>query len=152
MTTTHGEMHGEHRQWSSDNAMWRDDLEAWKRESDRALAELGRLEHALREHHRELAGHRETIAAEELALREHERALAAFEAGGEGEELIALARSHKQAADDHARRRREHEDLKKRHHTAMACWGLLVEALVRPEPAAAGTSGKGAARIERVSR
>jgi hypothetical protein len=139
MSTTHGEMHGEHKQWLSDNSMWRDDLESWMKETDRALVGLKEVERALRDHVKDLQSHQVSITAEEETLLGHERALAEFEAGGPGDDLVRLARPHREAADDHARQRRAHESLKKSHHTAMAHLALLIKALTQPARPTGGT-------------
>jgi hypothetical protein len=116
--------------------MSRNDLDIWAGEIDRALAGLKGLERAMRDHLQELQSRRESISAEQQTLRAHERALAEFEAGGSGADLVRLARPHREIAEQHARQQRAHESLKKRHHTAMAYWTMLVEALTRPAQSA----------------
>jgi hypothetical protein len=64
-------------------------------------------------------------------LREHEHALAEFERGGPGDELLVMAKSHKENAEQHAQQREGHERLKKRHHTVVAHWSLLLKALTQ---------------------
>jgi hypothetical protein len=135
MATIHCEMHGEHRQWLSDAAMWGDDLDNWTRENDLALAGLEELERVLRDHGRELQRHRESITTEEQSLLGHGLALAKFEACREGDDLVRLARPHRERADGHAFQGRAHESLKKRHHMTMAYSALLIKALTRPTPA-----------------
>jgi hypothetical protein len=141
MNTTHGEMHGEHRQWSSDNAMWCDDLDCWKWEAERAIVALKDVERFLRDHVAQLDARRSSIGAEGQRLRAHERALAEFEAGGQDAELMRLARPHLERSADHARERIAHEGLKKRHHEAMAYWTLLVKSLARSCQAKAARAG-----------
>jgi hypothetical protein len=131
MATIHGEMHGEHRQWLSDDALWRDELAIWQKEIDQALGGLTKLEEALREHGKGLQDHLETIAAEERKLRDHEHALADFERGGSGNELLLMARTHTETADKHVQQRQAHERLKKQHHTVRAYWSLLLKVLTQ---------------------
>jgi hypothetical protein len=122
-------MHCEHREWLSDNSMWRDDLAIWQQEIDHALGDLRTLEDALREHRKVLQCHLDAIAAEELAANQHEHALAEFERGGPGDDLLQMAKPHQENADKHAQQWQAHERLKKGHHTVMAHWSLLHKAL-----------------------
>jgi len=131
MATAHVEMHAEHRQWLSDNAMWRDDIALWQQEIEQALDGVKKLEDALQQHSKELQSHLGTITAGEQALKVHEHALAEFQRGSSGKELelLVMAKTHKKKADEHVQQRQTHECLKKQHHTIMAHWSLLLNAL-----------------------
>jgi hypothetical protein len=43
-----------------------------------------------------------------------------------------MARQHSREAGHHVEHRRLHEQLKRRHHTVMAHWSLLLKALHKP--------------------
>jgi hypothetical protein len=133
MTTALADMHNEHQHWLSDNAFWRDEVAVWQRELDDARQGLLRLEGVLRDHRSSLHDHLDTIAAEEHARQELQRTLAELGKGRSPEELeeLLLAMNHKRNTGGHAQQRDVHEKLKKRHHTVMAHWSLLVRALTR---------------------
>jgi hypothetical protein len=111
--------------------MWRDDLVIWEREIEQALADSKQLEDALRAHRKALQDHLEATGAQEQTLYKHERALAEYERGGPGEDLLPMAKVHKENAEKHAKHAAAHERLKRHHHTVMAHWSLLLEALAR---------------------
>jgi hypothetical protein len=122
-------MHTEHRYWLSEDSLWQDDITLWQRDIDQALTDLKRLEDALREHRKRLQVRLDEIAAEQQAVNQHEHALAEFERGGPGDDLLRMVKPHQENADKHALKRQAHEQLKRRHHTVMAHWSLLLKAL-----------------------
>jgi hypothetical protein len=122
-------MHAEHRQWLSDDAMWRDDLAAWEGEVNEALEGLKMLGEALRKHGEALRSHLATIGREEEVANYHEKAIADYEAGGSGVPLLHTAQIHQQTGARHVHKRLAHERLKRHHHTVMAHWNLLFKAL-----------------------
>jgi hypothetical protein len=123
-------MHSEHREWLSETSMWQDDLTLWQGDIDQALSGLKRLEDALREHRNVLQGRLDAIAAEQQAVNQHEHALAEFERGGPGDDLLRMVKPHQENADKHSLQRQTHEQLKRRQHTVMAHWSLLLKALM----------------------
>jgi hypothetical protein len=134
-TGSHADMHAEHRRWLDDEALWRDELAVWHKELEAALAGLKQTDAGLQDHRSGLEAHGEDLRTEAEALAGHETALAEFEHGsvrGGGEELIRLAKAHRDAAARHARRRNAHERLKRHHHTVMARAARLGKALAGP--------------------
>ncbi len=130
-TATDLEMHSEHRQWTADQAMWRDDIANWQKEIKKAFDGLKKLEKALHEHQASLDGQLHFINTEQEVVKEHEHALALNGKGGLSEELHGLAKNHKAIAEKHQEFRINHENLKRSHHIAMACWSLLLKALTK---------------------
>lgn len=128
----HIEMHRDHVHWLDAIALWREEIGLWNEEYDRALADLASLETALRKHAKAIADHLEELNAQEGRVRAHEHALAEFESGGRGEDLITLAKTHKEEEASHARKRAAHERIKKHYHTIMAHWALLHKEITRP--------------------
>jgi hypothetical protein len=126
------DMHNEHRFWESEISLWRDDLRAWQQELAKAQGEIKQLEKALEDHGQVLRTHGSTLRLEEQTFEGHEHAIAEYEKGGEGDELFEMARQHTQVAGHHVDHRRAHEQLKRRHHTVIAHWNLLLNALREP--------------------
>ena len=129
-TVTDPQVHGEHRQRQTDVALWRCDVGFWRQEARKALADLKRLEAALLEHTRALEDHADKLATREEVLNAH----AEFPADGDGQasaEGWILHVSHHHDATTHVRERDLHERIKRRHHTMMAYWSLLLDILDR---------------------
>jgi chromosome segregation ATPase len=135
-TTTHERMHGEHRFWESEINLWREDLRAWQHELAHAQGEITQLETALEQHARTLKQHASALRLEEQKEDSHEHAIVKYEQGGEGDELFEMAREHSEEALRHAGHRTAHEQLKRRHHTVIAHWNVLLKALREPAEAA----------------
>lgn len=131
-STTHMDMHNEHRLWESEISLWRDDLRAWQQELANAQGEIKELEKALNDHAQALRTHGSSLRLEEQTFEGHEHAIAEYEKGGEGGELFEMARQHCLEAGHHVEHRRVHEHLKRRHHTVIAHWNLLLKALREP--------------------
>ena len=126
---THETMHHEHRLWDSEIGAWRDDLRAFQHELSAAARELSQLEEAFKKHNMILQRHAASIRLDELEADAHEHALTEFEKGGEGQELIPLARKHLDEAARQDKQREAHEKLKRRHHEVMLRWRALWKAL-----------------------
>jgi hypothetical protein len=130
--SAHIEMHVDHRHWSGERALWQETDAIWQKEIEAAFESLRQAQTALEEHRQALLEHAKAIRAEDKASAEHEHALSECELGtvrGGGEELIKMAKLHKQRAERHARMREVTERLKRHHHTVMAQAGLLLKAL-----------------------
>jgi septal ring factor EnvC (AmiA/AmiB activator) len=108
----------------------------WWRPEDElktAVSDLKRLESALRAQQATLEAHRRAVAAHERHLAGHEHALAEFERGAAANnDLLTMAKDHRQEVPRHAQQREAHERLKRRQHTLMAHWSLLLKALAGP--------------------
>ena len=122
-------MHGEHRYWESEVSLWRDDLCAWQKELAKVQSEIKLLEEALADHGRTLRLHGSSLRLDEQEFENHEHEIVEYEKGGEGEELLEMARRHTAQAEQHDHHRTAHEQLKRRHHTIIAHWNLLLKAL-----------------------
>jgi hypothetical protein len=124
-------MHHEHRQWLSENDLWRCDIGSWQEELRRAVVGLKEIEAALKEHETALQTHAAAIRLREQELATHEHALAEYERGEAGAELLGLARTHKAEAAKHAQQRDAHERIKRHHHEVIAKMSLLHKALAK---------------------
>ena len=133
---THIGMHREHVTWHKEDDFWRDDLAIWQSEIEHVIEDMPRMEMALREHAELLRKHAASIRLNEQRYATHEHTLVNYEQGEAPQELIELARSHEEEAEQHVTLRWAHDDFKKRQHTLMANWRLLLRALVKAESAA----------------
>lgn len=129
--TTPG-IHGQHTTWESDISLWRDDIRVWQQELATSEAHIKQLEEALAEHKHAMRIHASALRLEEQTIEEHEHAIAEYEKGGEGEELLEMARRHTGVATSHHKHRTDHEQLKRRHHNIITHWNLLLKALLDP--------------------
>lgn len=130
---SHLAMHGAHRQWSNDNALWRDEIALWQTEIKRLVEQLTAVKQALKRHQDEVRKHAAAVHLYQSSQDDHERALADYEAGGPGAPLVGLAKQHRQEQDKHQSQRALHERLKRRHHTLVAHWNLLLKSLTPVE-------------------
>lgn len=122
-------MHSEHRYWENETSLWREDLHAWQQELAKAVGEVKHLEKALADHGHVLRLHGSALRLDEQEFENHEHAMVEFEKGGEGDELLEMARRHGGQATQHGKHRAKHEQLKRRHHNIIAHWNLLLKAL-----------------------
>jgi hypothetical protein len=122
-------MHQEHRHWGSEISLWRDDLCAWQKELTKAESEIKLLEKALADHAQVLRLHGSSLRLDEQEFENHEHEIVEYKKGGEGEELLEMARRHSAQAVHHDRHRAAHEQLKRRHHNIIAHWNVLLKAL-----------------------
>ncbi len=126
-TSSPSGMHRDHREWESENALWRDQLREWQRENEQAVAELNRAQQVFRNHERTLETHAAGIRLFGQACAEHEHDLAA-KAQAETPQACGMC-GHEQEAIDHRREREIHERIKRRHHTLMAQLAMLMRSL-----------------------
>lgn len=131
-TADHLEMHFEHKQLMNEFALWQEQVNHWRQEFRGALAEIERLKSSLKSHDDALQKHAEELDRECTRLQGHEQALVDFERGGSGQELIALAQDHTKELSSQLNRRAVHERIKRHHHSLMAQWRLLFDALSKP--------------------
>ena len=132
IATTPMTMHSEHKYWESETSLWRDDLRVWQQELAKAQGEIKQLEKALENHAHALRTHASTLRLDEGVFEGHEHALVEYEKGGEGEELLQMARQHSEEAVCHTVHRAAHEQFKRRHHTVIAHWNLLLKSVREP--------------------
>ncbi|HWB14316.1 MAG TPA: hypothetical protein VG826_34135 [Pirellulales bacterium] len=126
---SHAEMHTDHQQWIIEEALWENEARIWRDEIDASLAELQKLETVLCKERSSLDAYGETIRGLRQNRAWHESALSGCAPVGGDDGLIALARKHAQDANKHLRLRHAHERIKQHHHTVMAYWRLLFNAL-----------------------
>ena len=129
MATAHVEMHNEHRQWCSDQAMWRDEVSKWLRDAWEACRGLESLRNGFEELCKDLDAHSAALDKERAGVACHEHALAEYEKGKAGEGLVGMANLHQRFADRHAASEEAHQRLKQRHHEIFTHWLGLVNAL-----------------------
>jgi len=134
-TGTHLEMHQDHERWLNDLLLWADEAAIWEREQRDAAAELARVEEWLRGFAGVLAKHRRALAEHGEQFRGHEHAVAQFEQTGDGdqEELLLLAKHHRDEAAAHARTHQEHTELKERHRAILGAWMNVLREIARVE-------------------
>jgi hypothetical protein len=114
---------------------WRDELAVWEGEIGRAIADVPRLEKALRDHAELLRQHAASIRLYEQEAAYHEHELASYEQGEAPSDLVHLAESHKREAEKHAEQYETHDEIKKRQHVLMTKWRLLFPAIVAEKAA-----------------
>jgi hypothetical protein len=120
----------EYRHWQSELAGWHCDVGYWRREYQKALADLKRLEAALREREKALQAYAEKLAVHEDFLAGLEHVAKDLPEGG-ADEWGTYSPGQQEAAR-HSRQRDAHEMIKRGHHTLLAYWSLLLETLGRP--------------------
>lgn len=124
------ELHADHRHWASEISLWRDDIEAWKKQISTALHELGRIAEAIRDHDKGLSHHLEALEGVESSLEYHEKNLAKSLGGSSDASFDnALHEHHSDEAKKIASQRVAHERLKKYQHIAMAHVATLKSCL-----------------------
>lgn len=123
---TQAEMHEQHLVWRQERAAWLDDIEIWRTQEARALAELARLEAAIREHGAALLEHGRGVRA--LAAEEggHERELHELQEAGLGDQYDPQSHLHQEWARKHEQARAAHERIKGYHHDLLAELGRLA--------------------------
>jgi hypothetical protein len=130
---THLDMHCEHQRWLSDVLFWAEEADLWRKRNRKAADDLGRLAGRLKQYADEIGGHLAELIAHARHVEAHEHALAAFEGGHGGEDLLPLAKEHREEATRHERQRHAHAEIKARHHLLMAEWSRLLEEVARLE-------------------
>jgi hypothetical protein len=119
------DFHSDHRLWLSEDALWRDEIRVWQEEMKRALADLKQLGIALKAHRQTLQAQASTIRLHELSHKVHEHDLVLIEQGKHADHPD----SHERELAEHGQQRTNQERLKRQHHTIMAHWDLLCQAL-----------------------
>ena len=145
-STTHMNMHSEHREWESEISAWRDDLRVWQQELAKTQGEMKQVEKSLEDHAEALRLHASTLRLQEQTFDIHEHAIVDYEKGGEGDELFEMARQHGEEAVSHNKHREAHDLLKQRHHNVIAHWNALLRAI--REPTTASQPAKKAVAIQ----
>jgi hypothetical protein len=130
--SVHTEMHCEHKHLLNEIALSQEQLSHWRQEFREALGNVERLKNALTCHDEALQKHAEELDRECTRLQQHEHALVEYERGGTGAELVSMVQQHKDELARQSRARATHERIKKHHHSLMAQWRLLFDAMTNP--------------------
>lgn len=128
----HLEMHIDHKHQLNELALWQESLGLWHAELAMALRDIDRLKGALESHDKALREHAAELDQAVEQINRHEHALAQHERGETEPALIAMVQEHR---DNMARRQamqKIHERIKKHHHSLIAQWRLLFDALTKP--------------------
>lgn len=131
-TETPEQLHADHRHWKSELSMWRDDIELWKQEHLGAVKALRYTIDLLGKDKEVLAEHVTAIECIENSLDYHEKMLAEILKGhGDGDVDLdqALVERHADKEKEFCNQRAAHEQLKKRHHIAVAQVTSMLNAL-----------------------
>jgi hypothetical protein len=135
LAVTQAETGTERMQLQSEVNLWRSEARYLSQEYRKALADLQRMEGALRQRVQAL----EAYAA---ALDDHEQRLARAEWDEPAESANAPqvpVGSHEILK--HWRRREDHERVKSQHYATLAYWSLLLQAVAEPRERPEGLAG-----------
>ena len=126
---TNQTMHRDHVEWLSDSEMWRDDIRAWQHELETARAIVWRVTATLESHEEILRQHAGAIRLNEQLPAVHEHVLKHHEQGYSGRCILPTGEQHDREAARHTELKLAHEQIKQKHHCAMADLGRLVRNL-----------------------
>jgi hypothetical protein len=135
LAVTQAETSTERTRLQSEVGLWRSEARYLSQEYRKALADLQRLEGALRQRVQALEAHA-------AALDDHEQRLARGEWDEPAESTDAPSApvgSHEILK--HWRRREDHERVKSQHYAALAYWSLLLQAVAGPRERPEGLAG-----------
>jgi hypothetical protein len=135
LAVTQAETRTERMQLQTEVGLWRSEARYLSQEYRKALADLQRLEGALRQRVQAL----EAYAA---ALDDHEQRLARAEWDEPAESAgttPALVGAHEILK--HWRRREDHERVKSQHYATLGYWALLLQAVAEPREKPEGLAG-----------
>jgi len=131
---TENQMHEDHLEWTSDRAMWRDDLRAWEEETAQAIADLQGLQAALAEHERALETHAAAIRAYEQGEVGRTHALIESKKQCNDEARKSLVNAHARDRQHHQKLLANHEAIKHRHRETLAHLRALLKAACELTP------------------
>jgi hypothetical protein len=123
------QMHREHKDWQSENALWRDQLREWEQQTAKATEELEFVRSVLVKHLESLERHAAAVRLYEQKSMEHEHEIATAVAGNSPEIPTRTDGKHFDEAADHHQVRLRHEALKRRHHELISRFSLLVQSM-----------------------
>ena len=129
-------MHGQHRQFLAEHALWHDEIKLWQDELKRLLDEMSSVKQRLRGHQDAIRQHAAAARLYEQSLQRQAQDLANYERGRPTVAASELSTRHRGVEANHRRQRDVHEQLKRSHHTLIAHWNLLVKALAETAPLA----------------
>ncbi|HEX7448004.1 MAG TPA: hypothetical protein VF306_10685 [Pirellulales bacterium] len=109
---TDHELHEDHRLWTSERALWHDDVRIWQREIDGLRARLKQIDAALEQQQRDLQVHAAALTLYEQRDARREHSLVQYEQDCDDERRMLLGRVHEAEVSQHGLQRARHEDLK----------------------------------------
>ena len=109
---TDHQLHKDHRLWTSERALWHDDVRIWEREIDGLRAKLKQIDAALEQQKRDLQVHAAALTLYERRDAEREHALVQYEQDCDDEKRVVLGRAHETEMSQHGLQRQRHEDIK----------------------------------------
>jgi hypothetical protein len=131
ITDEHLAAHQEHHQWSSEHALWLDEIDFWKKDHEQALLKLSEIEQALKQQSTSLFEHAQVIQAHGAIDHKHEKIMANAEQDPSSEVFnvadekeIALHNKERQV---HAQHSEFHQALKIHHYKIMAMINMLYK-------------------------
>jgi septal ring factor EnvC (AmiA/AmiB activator) len=131
LAVTQTEIRHDRKQLQSEVSLWRSEVRSLQQEYRKALADLHRLEAALRQRE-------QLLEAYSTALDAHDERLAGEEwkepagDGGPAEAVLPQAPVGSEEILKHWRRREDHERVKRQHHAVLAYWSLLLQTVSGP--------------------
>jgi hypothetical protein len=132
-TTTLANLHFDHKHWRNEILLWRDDLEEWRKEQARLLADI---EIALGANVAGLKEHAGSIGSHEGHLLQHEHSISECErASTPRPDAVAtiFTDDHEEEAKRQEQLRQAHERMKRYHHRSMARLAAALQALGHEE-------------------
>ena len=131
VTNEHLAAHQEHNEWSSEHALWLDEVEAWKKEHKQALTKLVEIEKALKhqsaslsEHVKAIQAHAETEHQHEKIMKNAEQDLSSDVFQKADKKEIAVHRHERQT---HGQQAELHHVLKTHHFKIMVMINVLYK-------------------------
>lgn len=132
---TDHQLHDDHRMWTSERALWHDDVRIWQREIDGLRARLKQIDAALEQQQRDLQVHAAALTLYEQRDARREHSLVQYEQDCDDERRMLLGRVHEAEVSQHGLQRARHEDLKVSQRRLLAqlrSFARLVELGSRP--------------------
>ena len=133
LTATQAELSNERQQLQSEASLWRCEVAYLHQEYRKAVADLHRLETALRQQEQALEAYATLLAAHEQRLvGEEAEAPAEYEPGGMVERLTPHVSVGSHEILKHWRQREVHEQVKRQCYAVLAYWSLLLQTVAGP--------------------
>jgi hypothetical protein len=123
------ELHNAHREWNSENNLYRDEVRIWRYELYNMKTELSRLNVALDCHENCLAEHARGIREYARAISADEHIVAACPSATPCEDVPLLCSRIAHEEQTHLKHADQHELLKQHHFEVLKRWRALVKSL-----------------------
>jgi hypothetical protein len=126
--TIQQKMHGHHRRWQGELAIWRFDNDEWRKEMRTASAALDDMRDMLRDTLDALDAHAGVVWEEEQRIHAHELSLCQESREGQRKKTDKRwAAVHRRLTVQHERLAVAHARIKQHHHRVIAEVGRLLE-------------------------